>query len=82
MGCGLDNPDGNLICLAHSNSLAHGRGSFYKSNDLFAAYLCGECHNLVDVGHGLSKEEKREYHFGAWVKTMEWLITNGHIKAA
>lgn len=81
MGCGLDNPDGNLLCLAHSNSLAHGRGSYHKSKDEFGAYLCFRCHQLVDVGHGLSKEEKREYHFKAWVKTVEWWITNGYIKA-
>lgn len=81
MGCDMPNPDGNLLCLAHSNSLNHGRGAFHKSNDLFGAYLCHECHQLVDVGHGLSKEEKRRYHTAAWIKTMEWWIREGHVRA-
>lgn len=80
MGCGLQNPNGNMICLAHSNELRDGRGAYHKSNDLYGAYLCHSCHQMVDVGHGLTKQEKRSYHKAAWENSIRWLIDNGHIK--
>jgi hypothetical protein len=80
MGCGLENPNGNLLCLAHSNSLADGRGAYHKSNDLYGAYLCHECHQKVDIGHGWDKPKKREFHNLAWIKTMRWWIDGGHVK--
>ncbi len=80
MGCGLENPNGDLLCLAHSNSLADGRGAYHKSNDLFGAFLCARCHDFCDgrAGGG-SKEEKRDWHELAWKKTMRWLILNGRV---
>ena len=80
MGCGLENPNRDLLCLAHSNSLADGRGAFHKSNDLYGAYLCHHCHYLVDVDSFATKQEKREFHYKAWIKTMRWWIDNGHVK--
>lgn len=80
MGCGMENPNGDLICLAHSNELADGRGAYHKSNDLYGAYLCHKCHQYVDVGHGVSKQEKREYHKKAWVATMRFWIDRGYVK--
>ena len=81
MLCGLENPNGDLLCLAHSNALEDGRGAYHKSNDLYGAYLCAPCHDWVDGRRGaLSKEDKRKYHSTAWVKTMRWWINNGHIK--
>ena len=38
MSCGLENPNGDLLCLAHSNRLEDGRGYGHKSNDLFGAF--------------------------------------------
>lgn len=80
MGCGLQNPNRELICLAHSNSLADGRGTYHKSNDLYGAYLCSLCHLYVDSSPKATKQEKREYHKQAWIKTMRWWIDNGHVK--
>lgn len=80
MGCGLENPNRDLICLAHSNSLADGRGAFHKSNDLYGAYLCAVCHLYVDSSTKATKQEKRDYHHKAWIKTMRWWIDNGHVK--
>lgn len=83
MGCGLENPNGDLLCLAHSNSLQDGRGAYHKSNDLYGAYLCQRCHDLVDGRAMLaSKEAKREYHHAAWLKTVRWWIDNRKIKVA
>lgn len=83
MGCGLANPDGNQICLAHSNALKHGRGIGHKSRDVYGAYLCMTCHDMVDGRAGdLTKGEKREMHRQAWCLTMEWWIENGYVRVA
>ena len=75
MSCGLENPNGDLLCLAHSNRLEDGRGYGYKSNDLFGAFLCHDCHMTVDGQKGkLSKIEKRQKHNKAWEKSIRWLI--------
>mgnify|MGYP003144517817 CR=1 FL=1 len=79
--CGDPNPNRDLLCLAHSNELRHGKGVGKKSDDLFGAYMCFDCHNVVDGRTGkLTKIEKREMHERAWIITMEWWINNGHIK--
>ena len=81
MDCGLENPNGDLLCLAHSNALEDGRGAYHKSNDLYGAYLCASCHDEVDGRKGsFSKEDKRLIHRTAWIKTMRWWIDNGHVK--
>lgn len=81
MSCGLENPNGDLLCLAHSNSLQDGRGAYFKSNDLYGAYLCSTCHDAVDGRRwGLTKEEKRGMHEEAWRRTVRWWIDNRKIK--
>ena len=75
MSCGLENPNGDLLCLAHSNRLEDGRGYGHKSDDLFGAFLCHDCHMTVDGQKGkLSKIEKRQKHKQAWEKSIRWLI--------
>ena len=75
MSCGLENPNGDLLCLAHSNRLEDGRGYGHKSDDLFGAFLCHDCHMTVDGQKGkLSKIEKRQKHNQAWEKSIRWLI--------
>lgn len=80
MACGLENPNRDLLCLAHSNALEDGRGYAHKSNDLYGAYLCDTCHKKVDSGMW-SKQEKWEFHKAAWTKTMRWWINNGYVEA-
>ncbi len=83
MGCGLVNFDGQQLCLAHSNSLRHGRGVGHKSKDVYGAYLCASCHDAVDGRKGgHSKAEKRDMHRIAWAATMEWWIENGYVRVA
>ncbi len=75
--CGLENPNGDLLCLCHSNELRHGRGAWFKSKDLFGAFGCQRCHDLVDGRQGsLTKEQKREMHRKANAKMLERLILN------
>lgn len=79
MACGVGNPNGDMLCLAHSNSLQDGRGIGYKSFDHFGAILCDKCHKKTDIGHGLTKDEKRDYHKAAWVNTVRWWLDEGYI---
>ena len=80
MSCGLENPNGDLLCLAHSNRLEDGRGYGFKSNDLFGAFLCHNCHMMVDgIKGNLSKFEKRKKHNEAWQKSIKWLIEQDFI---
>lgn len=81
--CMLPNPDGNLLCLAHSNELRHGRGSHHKTPDIMGAILCHLCHARVDGQAGkLSKDEKREMHRLAHDNTLLWWVQEGYVKVA
>lgn len=77
MGCKLQNPNGDLLCLAHSNQLRHGKGRGLKSADAEGAILCQRCHDYVDgrTGSG-SRADMRLYHETAHEKTVAWWIEN------
>lgn len=80
MSCGLQNPNGDLLCLAHSNSLADGRGAYHKSPDEAGAIVCDRCHGEIDGRTGgLSKTEKRLMHARAHAKTSLWWAKNGYL---
>lgn len=80
-GCYTPNPNGDRLCLAHSNALADGRGAYHKSPDEKGAIVCFHCHDLIDGRRGgLSKEAKREMHRIAAQRTMKWWMQNGYIK--
>jgi hypothetical protein len=82
MGCGLPNPDGNLLCLAHSNRLMDGKGRGLKATDETGAILCLGCHDLCDGRAGnWTREKKREFHQKAAKKTHEWWVKMGLVKA-
>ena len=81
--CMRPNPDGNLLCLAHSNELRHGRGSHFKTPDIMGAILCAGCHDLVDGRRGsLSREEKREMARLAHDRTLLWWVEEGFVVIA
>lgn len=81
--CYAPNYDGQQLCLAHSNELRHGRGAYYKSDDIFGAVVCGVCHDLIDGRRGsLSKHEKREMHRIAHDRTLLRWIEMGLVKVA
>jgi hypothetical protein len=78
--CGVTNR-GGLLVLAHSNELAHGRGSHFKTPDYFGAILCQECHDQVDGRTGnLTKDGKHEMHKRAHEKTLQYWFESGLIK--
>ncbi len=79
--CGLENPNGDLLCLCHSNALEDGRGAYHKSKDLFGAMGCHKCHDAVDGrAGGLNKVEKRAMHHAANQKMLRWLIDNDRLE--
>lgn len=46
MNCGAQN---GTTVAAHSNSLRHGKGRGIKAHDSYIAFLCFECHRLMDA---------------------------------
>lgn len=82
MSCFNTNYDGQQLCLAHSNSLSHGRGAYHKTPDIFGAIVCAYCHDEIDGRRGkLTLEEKREKHHVAHDRTLAWWWDNGYLVA-
>lgn len=78
--CVLCGSEGTTVA-AHSNSLEHGRGYAHKAPDYMVAYVCQQCHDMIDgrIG-GLSKEEKRDMWLRAWVKTVPIWFEDGIVR--
>ena len=80
MSCGARNR-GNVVAC-HSNSLEHGKGMGQKAHDV-PAYLCGDCHDLLDGRAGsLTREEKSAMFLEAAYASMAWLLQEGHLQVA
>lgn len=80
MSCGLDNPNGDLLALAHSNALEDGRGAYHKSPDIYGAIVCQRCHDRFDGRTDkLPKSSKRLLHKAAWTATIRWWIEKGYV---
>lgn len=77
MWCGALNHGDVVGC--HSNSQAMGKGTGHKAHDV-PAYLCYQCHALVDGREGHFTREFRE---DAWrraaLKSIVWLLSEGHL---
>jgi Protein of unknown function (DUF1364) len=54
---GVCNYDSETVVLAHSNSMADGKGKGYKANDHSGVWACHACHAWLDQGKA-SKAEK------------------------
>lgn len=59
---------------AHRNE---GKGYGIKQHDSLVAALCRRCHDLLDQGSRLSREERRAFWNRAYARTMEYLTKNG-----
>lgn len=64
---------------AHSDSSIFGRGHGHKSHDFAFAALCNNAHKMLD---SLSREDKFHTWLRAYVKTQEWLWTNGKLRVS
>lgn len=66
----------------HFRSQRIGAGMGIKPPDLFCAFGCHFCHDVVDGRKRiaeLSKEEIREYHLMGVLETQKWLWDAGYI---
>lgn len=54
------NPE--TVVLAHSNSLADGKGMGYKSSDAEGVWACYACHSWLDQGKASREEKDRAFH--------------------
>lgn len=80
-GCWKPNPNGDLLCLAHSNRQQDGKGRGIKATDESGAILCQRCHDLVDGRMwNWTREEMQAYHHKAHLKTLDWWRKEGYLK--
>jgi hypothetical protein len=70
--------DGTVVA-AHSNQLRDGKGTGIKGHDFRIAFLCVTCHNMIDNGNKLSKEERIQLFEHAHRATIGWLFLNNHL---
>lgn len=76
----MQNPNGDLLCLAHSNRLQDGKGRGLKALDSLGAILCHTCHDLADGRAGkLNREEMQAFHRRAHQGTLAWWHKMGYI---
>jgi hypothetical protein len=62
---------------AHRN---RGKGMGIKVSDALCAALCVECHRELDQGKDMSRHERHEMWDQAYIRTMQTLIEQGHLK--
>jgi len=80
MNCGVVNTGQVVGC--HPNSLEMGKGMGIKAHDV-PAYLCGECHSLLDGRAGtLTRFEKEVLYLRASNASMVWLLQSGHLRVS
>lgn len=81
MSCGLENPNGNMLCLAHSNRIADGKGMGIKSKDEAGAICCDACHSLIDgrTNAGMDRFQRQDMHEQANRRTVAWWRKNGYL---
>lgn len=81
MSCGLQNPNGELLCLAHANTLSSGKGMGLKSRDEAGAIVCDTCHSLIDGRiNTYGRNKRQEMHQRAHAKTVAWWRKEGYLK--
>lgn len=81
--CANCNRQDGTIVAAHCNELALGRGFAHKTPNYLVAFLCHECHDVVDGRRGgLEHEQKRQIWNRAFVVTQSWLWRDGLVKVA
>lgn len=78
-GCWKPNPNGDSLCLAHSNLQKDGKGRGLKARDDKGAILCAKCHAYVDGG-GESREAMQNWHEYAHRRTLAWWRSEGYLK--
>jgi hypothetical protein len=47
-----------------------------KVSDALVAALCYQCHTTLDQGSDMTREERRQFWNGAYIKTIKYMIEN------
>jgi hypothetical protein len=68
--CGVD--DGTVVA-AHRNE---SKGMGLKVSDALVAPLCFTCHQTLDQGKELSRDERRDMWNRAYIRGMQYMIEN------
>ena len=80
-GCGKVNT-GDVVA-AHWRGLVYGAGTGLKSPDCLVAFVCRDCHDLIDQRAGCMPAEDR---FRRWAdahcKSFVWLFDEGFVRVA
>ena len=79
MWCGA--PNHGQIVACHSNRLRDGKGMGLKAHDV-PAFLCSDCHRIVDEDGSRSIQEREQMFFEAAFHTWTWLLISGHLVVA
>lgn len=84
MSCGLENPDSNMLCLAHANTLKSGKGMGIKGADEAGAICCDTCHNIIDgrINVGMDRLQRFDMHEQANRRTTAWWRKEGYLPNA
>lgn len=78
-----DKPNDGTIVAAHYQGFrqhALGKGTGIKPSDAAAAFICSECHDMVDgrtPGASQNQIERSEEFLFAVVKTHDYLLSEG-----
>lgn len=75
---GICNFNPETVVLAHLN----GGGMAAKQSDIHAAYMCSECHSVLDHHwhrHGMTRQDRDYEHMRAMVETQIKLLEKGLI---
>jgi hypothetical protein len=62
---------------AHSNLQRHGRGASFKSHDIYHAAACHACHQEIDHGKNLTREQREDYWQRGFERTMLEYVRRG-----
>jgi len=72
--------DNGTVVSAHSNQLRDGKGTGIKGHDYRIAFLCHQCHHMIDNDKMLDKHDRIAAWEEAHRKTIGWLFNNGHLE--
>ena len=73
---------GHLVQAANSNLPQHGKGKSLKASDAAIMALCTECHQDLDQGSGMTREERQAMTFECIAATYIQLMELGHLRIA
>lgn len=78
---GICNGNPETVVWCHSNRLRHGKGVGKKSVDVFGAYGCSACHDVVDRRRnppiGMARDEVEDYFQIGHDRSLMALIEKG-----